>query len=85
MEPPTSGPIADPILYKPKTTGESFACFFKGMQYDKIVVVPLTNPAAPIPETALPIIRAIEFGATAEMMEPASKTTSDVQYIHFIL
>lgn len=85
IEPPTSGPTADPMLYIPRTIGDSIACFFKDTQYDRIVVVPLTKPAAPRPETARPIISATEFGATAAMMEPISKTASEMQYTHLIL
>ena len=50
-----------------------------------MVVVPLTRPAAPRPETDLPIISDIEFGATAEMTEPTSKIASERQYTHFML
>lgn len=71
--------------YIPNTMGDILACFFNGTQYDMIVVVPLTKPAAPRPETALPMIRVIEFGATAEMMEPSSKTANEVQYVHLML
>jgi hypothetical protein len=85
IEPPTSGPIADPMLYMPRTIGDSIACFFKDTQYDRIVVVPLTKPAAPRPEIARPMISVIEFGATAETMEPISKTASEMQYTHLIL
>lgn len=85
IAPPTSGPIADPMLYMPKTIGDSIACFFKVTQYDRIVVVPLTKPAAPRPETARPMISAIEFGATAATMEPISKTASEMQYTHLML
>ncbi len=55
------------------------------MQYDMIVVVPLTKPAAPKPETALPIISVIELGATAATIEPSSKTASEMQYVHLML
>lgn len=85
IEPPTSGPTADPMLYIPNTIGDSIACFFRDTQYDKIVVVPLTKPAAPRPETARPIMSATEFGATAAMIEPISKTISEMQYTHLTL
>ena len=73
------------MLNIPIMRGDSFACIVRATQYDKIVVVPLTRPAAPMPETALPIIRVIEFGATAEIIEPSSKTTREMQYTHLIL
>lgn len=85
IEPPTSGPTADPILYVPNTIADSIACFFKETQYDNIVVVPLTKPAAPRPETARPMMSAVEFGATAAMMEPISKTAREMQYTHLML
>lgn len=77
--------MADPMLYIPRTMGDNIACFFKDTQYDKIVVVPLTKPAAPRPDTARPIISAIEFGATAEMTEPISNMASEMQYSHLML
>lgn len=85
IEPPTSGPIAEPMLYMPRTIGDSIACFFRDTQYDRIVVVPLTKPAAPRPEIARPMMSVIEFGATAATMEPISKTASEMQYTHLIL
>lgn len=77
--------MADPMLYMPKTMGETFACVFKATQYERIVVVPLTKPAAPTPEIALPVISATEFGETAETTEPSSKTSSEMQYTHLML
>lgn len=38
-----------------------------------------------MPEIALAVISAIEFGATAEMTEPSSKMTSEMQYTHLML
>lgn len=77
--------MADPILYMPNTIGEIFACVFKATQYEGIVVAPLTMPAAPMPEIALPNITAIEFGATAETTDPSSKMMREMQYIHLML
>jgi hypothetical protein len=85
IEPPNSSPMADPMLHTPKTIGDIIAWVFKETQYDSIVVVPLTRPAAPSPETALPMMSATEFGATAEMIEPISKIASERQYTHFML
>ena len=65
--------------------GRAIAWVFSATQYDIIVVAPLTKPAAPTPEMALPTMRVIELGATAEMTDPASKMTSMMQYVHLIL
>jgi hypothetical protein len=77
IEPPNSSPMADPMLCTPKTIGDIIAWVFKETQYDRIVVVPLTRPSAPSPETALPMMSATEFGATAEMIESISKIASE--------
>jgi hypothetical protein len=56
IEPPTSGPTADPMFHMPNTIGDSIACFFRDTQYDRLLVVPLIRPAAPRPDTARPMI-----------------------------
>jgi hypothetical protein len=49
------------------------------------IVAPLNKLAAPEPVTALPIMSAVELGATAETMEPSSKTATEMQYVHLRL
>lgn len=37
------------------------------------MIAPLKMPAEPIPATARPMIKAVEFGAAAQTIDPVSK------------
>ena len=76
MTPPISGPATAPTPYRPSIIASSIARFSKAAQYDVITVDPLNKPAAPKPAIALPTVSMIEFGATAQMTEPSSKTSN---------
>lgn len=41
-----------------------------------LLTAPLKTPAAPIPEMALPTIKAAELGAAPHMMEPTSNKST---------
>lgn len=45
----------------------------RGTEYATMIKAPEKIPALPIPATALPQIRAIEFGATPQIRLPSSK------------
>jgi hypothetical protein len=49
-----------------------------------IKMAPEKMPAAPIPATARPMMRAVEFGATPQMSEPISKMKSAMRYTHLM-
>ena len=40
---------------------------------------PLKRPAPPIPPIARPMINAVDVGATAQIREPTSKTTTNMK------
>jgi hypothetical protein len=50
-----------------------------------MIRAPEKTPALPIPAIALPIIRAIEFGATPQIRLPSSKIPIAVRKTHFML
>jgi hypothetical protein len=47
-------------------------------------IAPEKIPAAPIPATARPMMRAVEFGATPQIREPISKMKRAMRYTHLI-
>lgn len=60
-------------------------CFSAGGALSLTVKAPVKIPADPSPETARPIMRAIELGETAETIEPISNIPSAERNIHLML
>lgn len=56
----------------------------RGTEYATIINAPEKIPALPTPATALPMIRAMEFGATPQIRLPSSKIPIAMRYTHFI-
>ena len=51
---------------------------------DRMTRVPEKIPPTPIPATALPAISVLEFGATAQINDPSSKTKTEARKAHLI-
>ena len=81
--PPSSGPTTEEI---PKTAPKAPCTagrFRSGKVLRRIVTAPLTIPELPSPATARPIMKATEFGAAAQMMDPISKMPMRMRNTHF--
>lgn len=52
------------------------------MEYAMIIRAPEKMPAEPMPATARPIIRAVEFGAAPQIAEPISKMVMAIKKTH---
>jgi len=72
ITPPRVGPKIPAILYILVTRAIPNGLFLRGTDLPKIDRLPQSKPAAPAPEIALPIIKAVEFGAAAHRIEPTS-------------
>lgn len=53
--------------------------FSRGTTCVRMTVVPEKTPADPVPAIALPKMKAIEFGAAPQMVDPISKTTMETR------
>lgn len=52
--------------------------------HNVLIRAPVEIPDAPRPATALPIMKAVEVGATAQTKEPISKMAIAARKTHFI-
>jgi hypothetical protein len=58
--------------------------FASGTEYATMIRAPEKMPAEPTPAKALPMMRAIELGATPQTKLPSSKTPIAIKYTHLI-
>ena len=72
-----TGPVTHPMPNTPKIIDIAMARFSIPTQSATITVAPVSKPAAPQPVTSLPIMKAIELGANAQITEPDSNTSSN--------
>jgi len=61
------------------------ARFRNGTEKPTIVIPPEKSAAAPTPATARPTINMVELRAAAQMIEPSSKMSKAIMYVHFML
>jgi hypothetical protein len=71
--PPRRGPATLAIPYIAPINPVYIGRLTRGTEYATIIRAPEKIPALPTPATALPMIRAMEFGATPQMRLPSSK------------
>ncbi len=70
--PPINGPATLAIPYIAPTNPMNAGRRFRGTVCATIRMAPEKTPAAPTPATALPMIRALELGATPQTRDPSS-------------
>jgi hypothetical protein len=83
--PPRSGPATEAIPYMPPTRPEYMGLLESGTECARISKAPENKPAAPIPATALPIIKVMEFWATPQIRLPSSKIPMALRKTHLML
>lgn len=72
ITPPTVGPSTPAIPNMLEIRAVPNGLFLRGTDVPNIAKLPHSNPAAPTPAIALPIINDIEFRAAAHTTEPTS-------------
>ena len=83
--PPSKGPPTDATPYMLVIMDIYIGLLFRGTMCPPIVRLPENMPDAPTPETARPMMKAVELGAVAHMMEPVSKSARAARKMILIL
>ena len=79
MSPPIVGPSTPAMPYMLVTSAIPNGLALKGTDRPKTARLPHSSPAAPAPEIVRPTIKAAEFGAAADTIEPVP-TVADVRH-----
>ena len=82
--PPMRGPTTDETPKAIPKSDVKIGRLRRGTSGMMTIIPPEKIPADPIPAMARPIMKVVEVGAAPHMADPASKTTIERMYTHFV-